>query len=154
MWVNKVGTYGVASAQFHLGRMAALILRILYYMFPQILWAFVFVDDFGIFLNERQATIHTAAIIALLEALGLPLSWKKTALGQINNWLGYLVDCPGIVATLMAEKQQIICHILRRICCPNALHDLRFAEQAAGRLHWATMINFNCRPYLFFYSNG
>ncbi len=64
MWVNKVGTYGVASAQFHWGRMAALILRILYYMFPQILWAFVFVDDFGILLNEHQATIHTAAIIA------------------------------------------------------------------------------------------
>ena len=30
-----------------------MILRILYYMFPQILWAFVFVDDFGILLTEH-----------------------------------------------------------------------------------------------------
>ena len=104
MWVNKVGTYGVASAQFHWGRMAALIRRILYYMFPQILRAFVFVDNFGSLLNEHQATIHTAAIIVLLEALGLPLSWKKTALGQINNWLGYLVDCPRIVAHAYSRK--------------------------------------------------
>ena len=44
--------------------MAALLLSILYYTFPQILWAFVFVDDFGVLLNEHQATIHTAAIIA------------------------------------------------------------------------------------------
>ena len=34
---NTVGTYGVASAQHHWGRMAALILRLLYYTFPQIL---------------------------------------------------------------------------------------------------------------------
>ena len=28
IWVNKVGTYGVASAQYHRGRMAALLLRL------------------------------------------------------------------------------------------------------------------------------
>ena len=38
-WVNKVGTYGMASAQLYWGRMAALLLRILYYLFPQIDWA-------------------------------------------------------------------------------------------------------------------
>ena len=37
-WVNKVGTYGMASAQLYWGRMAALLLRILYYLFPQIDW--------------------------------------------------------------------------------------------------------------------
>ncbi|CAE8635269.1 unnamed protein product, partial [Polarella glacialis] len=35
-WINKVGVYGVASAQYHWGRMAALILRLLYYTFPDI----------------------------------------------------------------------------------------------------------------------
>ena len=29
MWINLVGTYGVASAQYYWGRMAGLILRLL-----------------------------------------------------------------------------------------------------------------------------
>ena len=148
--MNKVGTYGVASAQFHWGRMAALLLRILYYVFPQILWAFVFVDEFGILLAECQATMHAAAIIALLETLGLPISWKKTALGHICNWLGYLVDCPRTLAALTPEKQQLVHGVLRRLACPDAFHSLKYAEQAAGRLNWATMINYTSRPSLLY----
>ena len=45
-WVNKVGTYGMASAQLYWGRMAALFMRILYSLFPELDWQFVFVDDF------------------------------------------------------------------------------------------------------------
>ena len=37
IWINKIGTYGVAIAQFHWGRMAALLLRLVYYAFPQVL---------------------------------------------------------------------------------------------------------------------
>ena len=33
-WINKVGTYGMASAQLYWGRTAALILRLLYNIFP------------------------------------------------------------------------------------------------------------------------
>ena len=35
-WINKVGTYGMASAQLYWGRTAALILRLLYLLFPQV----------------------------------------------------------------------------------------------------------------------
>ena len=45
-WVNKVGTYGMASAQSYWGRLAAILLRVLYALFPQVDWNFVFVDDF------------------------------------------------------------------------------------------------------------
>ena len=38
-WVNKVGTNGMASAQLYWGRMAALLLRITYAVFPEIDWA-------------------------------------------------------------------------------------------------------------------
>ena len=51
-WVNKVGTYGVASAQLYWGRMAALLLRTLYALFPEVDWGFVFVDDSVGFLEH------------------------------------------------------------------------------------------------------
>ena len=61
-----MGTYGIASAQYHWGRMAALILRILYHTFPQIIWAFVFVDDFAIYLPTDEAPTTMMAILCFL----------------------------------------------------------------------------------------
>ena len=58
-WVNKVGTYGMASAQLYWGRMAALLLRIVYAVFPAIDWGFVFVDDFAWLLQGHLANLHS-----------------------------------------------------------------------------------------------
>ena len=90
-WVNKVGTYGMASAQLYWGRMAALLLRLLYYLFPQIDWGFVFVDDFCWLLRLPTGPQFTATLLGTLVALGTPLSWKKTHLAEINTWLGFLI---------------------------------------------------------------
>ena len=84
-WVNKVGTYGVASAQLYWGRMAALLLRILYAMFPEVDWGFVFVDDFCWILRSNNASWLTPAVLGVLLALGTPLSWKKTVLSEIKG---------------------------------------------------------------------
>lgn len=54
VWVNKVGTYGAPSAQLHWGRLAAALLRLIYYMFPEIPWSFVFVDDFLFIINTKH----------------------------------------------------------------------------------------------------
>ena len=68
-WVNKVGTYGMASAQLYWGRMAALLIRFLYSLFPTVKWPFVFVDDFAWVLKmdkgQRMATSMMANLWAL-----------------------------------------------------------------------------------------
>ena len=87
-WVNKVGTYGVASAQLYWGRMAALLLRILYALFPEVDWGFVFVDDFCWILRANNASWLTPAVLGVLLALGTPLSWKKTVLSEIVHVAG------------------------------------------------------------------
>ena len=91
-WVNKVGTYGVASAQLYWGRMAALLLRILYSLFPEVDWGFVFVDDFCWILRASNSAWLTPALLGVLLALGTPLSWKKTVLSEINTWLGFVIN--------------------------------------------------------------
>ena len=68
-WVNKVGTYGVASAQLYWGRMAALLLRIIYAIFPEIDWGFVFVDDFAWLLRGSLADLHSTALLVVLLSL-------------------------------------------------------------------------------------
>ena len=79
-WVSTVGTYGVASAQLYWGRLAAILLRIVYAVFPEVDWGFVFVDDFAWLLRKSSSPLLATAICLLLLALRTPLSWKKTVL--------------------------------------------------------------------------
>ena len=147
VWVNMVGTYGIASAQYHWGRMAALILRILYATFPDIHWAFVFVDDFALLVPKHLAQTLCFVITCFLEALGLPISWKKTAVGSPNSWLGYLISCETITATLMPDKQLVITQTLQRLASSRHLA-VDEVHKMAGRLNWATMIYPLMRPFL------
>ena len=68
-WVNMVGTYGMSSAQLYWGRMAALLTRLIYYIFPDLDWNFVYVDDFAFLLRATQAHNRATAILMLLLAL-------------------------------------------------------------------------------------
>ena len=88
-WVNRVGTYGMASAQLYWGRKASLVLRLLYYIFPQVALSLCGRLLLGPQMQQGGLGRH---ILATLLALGVPLSWKKTALSPINTWLGFVVD--------------------------------------------------------------
>ena len=95
VWVNMVGTYGVASAQLRWGRLAAIFLRLLYYLFPSLSWAFVFVDDFLFILKSPIANDLAAAITATLLALGCPLSSTLSSISvKFNLGAGHVLLGP------------------------------------------------------------
>ena len=81
-WVNKCGTYSVASAQWHWGRMAALLLRLTYELSDAVTWHFVYVGDF-IFLiitqDGRPIGDRDAMILLFLMCSGLPLGMEEDA---------------------------------------------------------------------------
>ena len=60
----------------------------------QVDWGFVFVDDFCWLLRAEHADHQATAILATLVALGVPLSWKKTHLAEVNTWLVGLCYTP------------------------------------------------------------
>lgn len=145
-WINMVGTYGMASAQFHWGRMAALLIRILYHLFPQIHWIFVYVDDFAFVLTEQHWELTSAALLVLI-ALGCPLSWHKTALGTINTWLGFQIQTNTPTAQVGPKKLPIILSLLEAVhrgdnISKQVLHEI------LGRLQWATASTPFLRPFL------
>ena len=130
-WVNKVGTYGMASAQSYWGRLAALLLRVLYALFPQVDWNFVFVDDFLWLLRSEGAVNLAVALLATLLALGAPLSWKKTHLAEVNTWLGFVVH-PNIAQVLMAANKHIlVMEVLQIMVEGQAMHS-KDIEKALG----------------------
>ena len=130
-WVNHVGTYGMASAQLYWGRMAALLLRLLYRLFPQV--------DWGCLCGLRlpDASSLAAAILATWLALGTPLGWKKTHLGEINTWLGFVVHPNVPRFQIAAPKFVIITELLDQLI-QGMVFTSKSVERALGRLQWAT----------------
>ena len=112
-----------------------------------ILWAFVFVDDFIFILSADKAETIALQTILFLQALGLPISWKKVATGSPNTWLGYLITTSPIRACLTPDKQTTIVQMLTLLMSDQHM-TLKSAQQAAGRLNWATMIYPLMRPFL------
>ena len=138
-WINKVGTYGMASAQLYWGRTAALILRLLYNIFPQVDWGFVFVDDFCWLLRAENADHQATAILATLVALGVPLSWKKTHLAEVNTWLGFVIH-PNIPQVQMISTKHILVLEVLELLIQNTVMTAKAIEKALGRLQWATAV--------------
>ena len=136
-WVNKVGTYGVASAQLYWGRLAALLLGLLSFIFSEIDWGFVFVDDFCWILRATNCNSLTPAVLAVLLALGTPLSWKKTVLSEINTWLGFVINPAGPFVQMAREKHVIVLALLRDLASGKVFSS-KPIEKALGRIQWAT----------------
>ena len=124
-------------AQLYWGRKASLVLRLLYYIFPQVDWHLVFVDDYCWVLRCSRAEWDATAILATLLALGVPLSWKKTALSPINTWLGFVVDPITPCVLLAPVKHVIILATLKRLAQGDTFTS-KEVEQALGRIQWAT----------------
>ena len=146
-WVNKVGTYGVASAQLYWGRMAALLLRLLYYAFPEVDWGFVFVDDFCWILRPTNCNSLTPAVLAFLVALGVPLSWKKTVLSEINTWLGFVINPAGPFVQMARDKHVIVLSLLKDLAS-GKVFSTKAIEKALGRIQWATATCPLAKPFL------
>ena len=76
-WVNKVGTYGVASAQLYWGRLAAVLLRLLYFAFPEVDCGFVFVDDFCWILRSTNCNLSHTSSLGFSLSPGNPLELEE-----------------------------------------------------------------------------
>ena len=146
-WINTCGTYGIASAQLYWGRMAALLLRLLYLLFPDLQWAFVYVDDFMLVVKRRHLQRSGFMTILLLLVLGCPLSWKKTMIGTTNIWLGYQINSLTAWAQLTPKKMTTIVAILDALI-QGTLHTAQEILELLGRLQWASAAYPYMRPFL------
>ena len=101
--------------------------------FPQVDWGFVFVDDFCWFLRAENADHQATAILATLVALGVPLSWKKTHLAEVNTWLGFVIH-PNIPQVQMISTKHILVLEVLELLIQNTVMTIKAIEKALGRL--------------------
>ena len=92
--VNRVGTYGVSSAQYWWGRIAGLINRVVI-LIGLARWCLVYVDDFlAVYICDCPAEFWEAVamLMLFLEAIGFPMSWKTFDAGRDMQWIGHHLD--------------------------------------------------------------
>jgi len=93
LWINRVGTFGVGTACYWWGRLAAALDRITWLCCPmEEIWQLIYADD--LFWAAAGPTRYTdiLAFLLLWVVMGTPIKWKKCQGGIEVEWLGYWVD--------------------------------------------------------------
>ncbi len=87
----RCGVFGIASAAYWWGRLAACLLRLLHHLGDSSLegWILLVADDFK--LESTSATPEFSLLFYLwaLVIMGVPLQWHKSTAGQRLEWVGY-----------------------------------------------------------------
>ena len=95
VWVNKVGTYGVASAAYWWSRFAAAgIVRLAYYLVghDSLLDILIYVDDIILVAGCKRDMERIGVLLIAFAALRIPFGWKKFRGGAEVQWVGYTVN--------------------------------------------------------------
>jgi len=147
--LNTVGTYGLASASWWWGRLAALFTRLAHYVVDDIAWIFRYADDFLFLLEviKGKTFLPLWKVLFLWEVLTIPLKWKKTQGDQEMNWIGFHFNFKQEVMGLSQQRAGWVLAWIDRV-----IHDRsvlgRDAARALGRMGFAAEVLRHVKPFL------
>ena len=135
MYLNKTGTFGISSAAYWWGRLAAAMRRsgllLLGPLSP--LWALLFADAFNLTADGREYARSILMFVWWLVVLGVPISWHKTRGGLRYTWVGHelcLKEWP--LGISESRAQWTIDRLSRTILAQHV--DLKELQEALGRM--------------------
>ena len=94
LWINTVGTFGVASAGYWWGRAGAAVFRLAHYMIEleNALWALLYSDDGWTIGRTAKFELGLLLFMFFLAVINAPLSWNNMSGGLETDWVGYYLD--------------------------------------------------------------
>eukprot|EP00971_Amphidinium_carterae_P314112 6243519-Amphidinium_carterae.1 len=145
-FVNLVGTFRVASMQFHWGRVAALLCRLSYHLASRV-WAFVYVDDYLFLHPTETAQRDHMIIIVLMLVLNVPISWRKMEHGQQLHWIGVHFNLALWTMEPQADKLPPLLAFLESVEQGRTIH-LKPLRHIMGVLSWYTGVVPHLKAFL------
>ena len=132
--------FGMRASGFWWIRLNGLIHRIIQTVLHEIAHGgFMYVDD-SLWLVHFEHRFHAIAkILALMSLVAVPISWPKTQLGTVVDWVGYVVDLDHCVAYLSAKKLEKFAAINAKVQSASRFL-LAEVESYAGKLAWASVL--------------
>ena len=91
VYVNTVGTFGVAPASYYWSRVAGAIGRIAQYCTgaQAITWHLLVADDYHLEASGSEYRAALLVFFVVCDTVGIHLSWHKTSGGDVTNWVGF-----------------------------------------------------------------
>ena len=89
--LNTVGTFGISSAGYWWGRLAAAIIRAVHYAagYSRNAWILLFADDGKLTMPLAMFRQLLPIVLALFAVLDISAKWEKVKGGFEYQWIGY-----------------------------------------------------------------
>lgn len=143
IFIYKVCPFGASFSAHWWGRLGGFILRLMHRVAYLSHSGMLYVDNF-IFTQDAQVLPITAALwILILQAICLPISWKKCELSHTINWIGWRFCFEAGIIMVHPEK----CHKLLDLITQLQKHrtvPLKTLQKFLGLMLWITQLF----PYL------
>ena len=149
VFVNMVGTFGVASAAFWWGRAAAVIFRTFHRVLPPrlLFYLLLFADDGLLFSAGEEYHKLIIALFLYLDLMEVPLSWRKTRGGFAAEWIGYQVDFGSWRLGVSERKVKWLLEWTERVLEEKHMVGREF-KAGVGRLGFLAGALAGARPFL------
>ncbi|CAE8640253.1 unnamed protein product [Polarella glacialis] len=133
VWINRVGTFGVASAAYWWGR--------------SFCWQSLFADDLVILAGGQDKWLSILLIIAAWLMVGTPLAWHKFRGGLATDWVGYYLDMQTFSVGISLARAQLLTRWAVQVH-QDGMADMRRFAEALGRLGFAAQVLLWAKTFL------
>ena len=148
VWINGVGTFGIGSAAYWWGRLAAALSRsALYIMFREWFWQLLFADDFNWTSSGGDAANNLVLTVFWYEILGVIFSWKKFMGGLQVDCVGFWTDYEKFTVCLSGKRGRWIIDWLQGLLCDGHVLVQRVAD-GLRRLSFGALAVPGIKPFL------
>ena len=149
MFINTVGTYGIASASYFWSRVAASIGRITQYIPGQsaTTWHQLAAGDFHLAAGTGHYRAALITFFVLCATAGIPLSWGKTSGGGVVTWVGFELRHRSCRLGTHERRAQWIVNWTKKIAASTSVNVSIFEEVLGRVIHVAGALEYEC-PFL------
>jgi hypothetical protein len=149
IWLNRTGTFGVASAAFWWSRLMALLGRFAYNLTEQDwLFVLVFVDDLHLAAGGQNRWLAIWRFLVALEMAGVPFSYPKFRGGFQMDYVGYWMDYSRFELGLSEKRANWLIKFVEDLQADGWLTGVKQFQEFHGRLGFASQVLPWIRPLL------
>ena len=135
VYLNRRGTYGMASAAYWWGRLGAALLRYLHYSSRPLalLWLMLFADDWKITAGGPDYALDILGALFTLLIFKVPIKWKKCGGGRTVCWIGYELSLKEWSLGVSERRARWLEEWIARVLADGRIQ-MRELREALGRL--------------------
>ena len=141
IWLNKVGTFGVASAAFWWSRLMGLVGR-LGVRISASDWLFVlcFVDDLHLAVGGNTRWLTLWRFLVVMEMVGVPFSYHKFRGGFQSDYVGFWMDYSKFEIGLSERRATWLVDFIKEMENNDWLVNVKRFQEFHGRLGFSAQV--------------